>query len=240
MVRPSARSNLLLWEFAGAFMLITCAGILHVFHFFNNAWLQQLDGKYLYMRGLGDDCLRNADAADSIYCSEWGDPASVFIKYGPNITQKNINAPSAGLSLSRVMIILAVFIYVAVIFLVFVACVKQDLLIKKLLCGVSILLIFFTSFAAFPIFVSSFSNIINDRGNYTELGKAFYYYLFSILLLCLGSLMHYHTWLDVYNILKTENNNTANLNSSPQTHIALANNHALMNDEERIPSFISA
>uniref|UniRef100_A0A0N5AQH9 Uncharacterized protein n=1 Tax=Syphacia muris TaxID=451379 RepID=A0A0N5AQH9_9BILA len=227
MVRPSARSNLLLWEFAGAFMLITCAGILHVFHFFNNAWLQQLDGKYLYMRGLGDDCLRNADAADSIYCSEWGDPASVFIKYGPNITQKNINAPSAGLSLSRVMIILAVFIYVAVIFLVFVACVKQDLLIKKLLCGVSILLIFNNTSTYFFL-------------QYTELGKAFYYYLFSILLLCLGSLMHYHTWLDVYNILKTENNNTANLNSSPQTHIALANNHALMNDEERIPSFISA
>lgn len=235
MVRPSAQNNLVLWELVSAFMLVTCAGIIHVFHFFNNDWLQQHDGDFTYLRGLGDDCLKMKSNPDNIVCSGWNEPVSVFVKHGQNISSGDVSSPTTGLMLSRVMLILTTFLYLIVVFLLFVVCVKQDLFIKKILCGFTLLLVFLDCFAAMPIFISSYSNIVANRGKCT-LGKAFYFYLVSIMLLLLGSASHIHTWLDVYIFLKAERESITRTQNA-----AVRNPHEMrLMDDERRPTFLPA
>ncbi|CAG9541111.1 unnamed protein product [Cercopithifilaria johnstoni] len=202
MARPTTRRNRFFWELIVAFMLVVSAAVFHTFHFFNNAWLVQVNGSYVYQRGLGDDCVKN-EFWDGIRCTGWSDSGySTFIINGQNITASDVVPPSIGLRLARVLMIFSILLYLVIIFSLFFTCVKRDLKVQKLLCSVTVLLVFISSLIIFLVLVDSSEPFIKTM-KYCSLGGAFYYFLLSYLLLWIGSAVHFDSWIDVYDGVHT-------------------------------------
>lgn len=66
-----------------------------------------------------------------------------------------------------------------------------------------------------------------------SLGTAFYYYLVSIVLLLVGSLAHFHTWMEVYFFCKSDQYTAG-------THDSSANSQELrLFQDERRPTFLT-
>ncbi|KAL3982142.1 putative integral membrane protein [Acanthocheilonema viteae] len=193
----TTRRNRLFWELIVAFMLVVSAAVFQTFHFFNNAWLVQINGSYIYQRGLGDDCVKNDEFSDGIRCTGWLDSGySTFVINGQNITALDVVPPSIGLRLARVLMIFSILLYLIVIFSLFFTCVKRDLKVQKLLCSVTVLLIFINFLIIFLVLVDSSEPFIKTM-KYCSLGSAFYYFLLSYLLLWIGSAVHFDSWIDV-------------------------------------------
>ncbi|EJW72380.1 hypothetical protein WUBG_16714, partial [Wuchereria bancrofti] len=129
------------WELIVAFMFVVSAAVFQTFHFFNNAWLVHTNGSYIYQRGLGDDCVKSGEFSDGIKCTSWLDGEySTFVINGQDITASDVVPPSTGLRLARVLMIFSVLLYLFIIFSLFFICVKRNLKVQKLLCGVTVLL----------------------------------------------------------------------------------------------------
>uniref|UniRef100_A0A0R3S4J4 Inner membrane protein n=1 Tax=Elaeophora elaphi TaxID=1147741 RepID=A0A0R3S4J4_9BILA len=95
MARPTNRRNRFFWELIVAFMLVVSAVVFQTFHFFNNAWLVQINDSYIYQRGLGDDCVKNDEFSDGIRCTGWlNSRYSTFVINGQNITASDVVPPS--------------------------------------------------------------------------------------------------------------------------------------------------
>uniref|UniRef100_A0A1I7VVS6 Amastin-like protein n=1 Tax=Loa loa TaxID=7209 RepID=A0A1I7VVS6_LOALO len=203
MARPTTRRNRFFWELIVAFVLVVSAAVFQTFHFFNNAWLVQTNGSYIYQRGLGDDCVKNNEFLNGIRCTGWLDGEyNTFVTNGQDITTLDVVPPSIGLRLARVLMIFSVLLYLVVIFSLFFTCVERDLKVQKLLCGVTISLVSINLLIIFLVLVNSSEPFIKTM-KYCSLGSAFYYFLFSYLLLWIGSAVHFDSWIDVYNDMHT-------------------------------------
>ncbi|VDK88045.1 unnamed protein product [Litomosoides sigmodontis] len=198
MARPTTRHNRFFWELIVAFMLVVSAAVFQTFHFFNNAWLVQISGPYIYQRGLGDDCVKNDEFSDGIRCKSWLDEGqSIFVINGQDITPADVVPPSIGLRLARVLMSFSILLYLVVIFSLFFICVKRDLKVQKLLCSMTVLLVCINSLTIFLVLVDSSQPFIKTM-KYCSLGGAFYYFLLSYLLFWIGSAVHFDSWIDVY------------------------------------------
>uniref|UniRef100_A0A0R3RM29 Inner membrane protein n=1 Tax=Elaeophora elaphi TaxID=1147741 RepID=A0A0R3RM29_9BILA len=93
--------------------------------------------------------------------------------------------------------IFSILLYLIVIFSLFFTCVKRDLKVQKLLCGVTVLLIFINLLIIFLVLVNSSEPFIKTMKS-CSLGGAFYYFLLSYLLFGIGSAVHFDSWIDVY------------------------------------------
>uniref|UniRef100_A0A8R1TUU9 Uncharacterized protein n=1 Tax=Onchocerca volvulus TaxID=6282 RepID=A0A8R1TUU9_ONCVO len=205
MARLTAHLNRFFWELIVAFMLVVSAAVFQTFHFFNNAWLVHTNGSYIYQRGLGDDCVKNEEFSDGIRCTEWFDNIyTTFVINGQNFTASDVVPPSIGLRMARVLMIFSVLLYLVIIFSLFFTCVKRDLKVQKLLCGVTILLISINLLIIFLVLIDSLEPFIKTM-KYCSLGSAFYYFLLSYLLLWIGSAVHFDSWIDVYDDMRTNN-----------------------------------
>ncbi|KAM3726307.1 Tumor necrosis factor [Dirofilaria immitis] len=203
MARPTIRRNRFFWELVVAFMLVVSAAVFQTFHFFNNAWLVQTNGSYIYQRGLGDDCVKNEEFLDGIRCTGWlNNKYNTFVINGQNLTASDVVPPSIGLKMARVFMIFSMLLYLVVIFSLFFTCVKRDLKMQKLLCGVTVLLISINLFIIFLVLVDSSEPFIKTM-KYCSLGSAFYNFLLSYLLLWIGSAVHFDSWIDVYDDMRT-------------------------------------
>ncbi|KAK6110420.1 putative integral membrane protein [Brugia pahangi] len=203
MARPAIRHNRFFWELIVAFMFVVSAAVFQTFHFFNNAWLVHTNGSYIYQRGLGDDCVKSGEFSDGIRCTSWLDGEySTFVINGQDITASDVVPPSTGLILARVLMIFGVLLYLVVIFSLFFICVKRNLKVQKLLCAVTVLLVFINVFTIFIVMADSSKPFIKTM-KYCSLGSAFYYFLLSCLLFWIGSAVHFDSWIDVYDNIYT-------------------------------------
>uniref|UniRef100_A0A915Q5A3 Pali-domain-containing protein n=1 Tax=Setaria digitata TaxID=48799 RepID=A0A915Q5A3_9BILA len=203
MMRPTTRNNRFFWELIVAFMMVVSAAIFQTFHFFNNAWLVHTSGSFIYQRGLGDDCVKNNEILGGIRCTEWlNSKYSTFVVNGQNLTISDVVLPSIGLKMARVLMTFSSLMYLIVVFLLFFICVKRDLKIQKLLCGATLLLVSINLLIILLILAASSEPFIKTMKR-CSLGSAFYYFLLSYLLLWMGSVSHFDSWIDVYDDLRT-------------------------------------
>ncbi|VDN01224.1 unnamed protein product [Thelazia callipaeda] len=203
MTRPSTRHIRFFWELIIAFMMIVSAAVLQTFQFFNNAWLVHNNGSYVYQRGLGDDCVKNNKFSNRIKCSGWWDNESTFIISGQNLTVSDVVPPSMSLRIARVLMSFSIVLYLLVAVSLFFTCIKRNLKVEKFLCGFSVLLGKYLVYVLTNLIIV-FLVIINSSEAFIKtlrecsLGSAFYYFLLSYFLLCIGSITHFDSWMDVY------------------------------------------